>query len=291
MKKLMSYIMLAITAITFTTCTKEINDSGLSLVWGYTWDNMGIAALKSIDINTGEEIDSISVNKLNDLSENLVYNEMKNEMLYTNYDSLYSINLNTHVISQISFIGDSVFGLRIDNKDQIIYGLIAQDSKYQFISIDLNTNNVNRKISQIDVHKVSDILGTALNSKNGKFYFCANDSLYSYDYLENRIEKTISSNILNIEYNSTTNELIGVGHFNFHFGLIKMDAELNNVQEIEFSQEILAFHCLSTFNYKTGDYIFMGNGYVIHIVDIQTGIVKDINAEFEKGLEFQFKYN
>lgn len=291
MKKLMSYIMLATSVIIFTTCTKESDDSGQSLVWGYTWDDLGTTILKSVDLTSGAEINSISLNKLNSGSENLIFNEATNEMLFTSYDSLYSINLKSQAISNISFIGDSVYGLKLDKKSQILYGLIAQNSKYQFISVNIKNTGTQRIISQINVLKISDILGAALNTNDGQYYFCANDSLYSLNIQDKKIESSILSTVNNIEYNTITKELVGVGNTGNGFALIKMDAQLNNIQEIEFSEEILAFHSLSTFNYKTGEYVFMGINYVVHVVDISTGYVKNVNAEFEKGLEFQFQKN
>ncbi|MBN1183185.1 MAG: hypothetical protein JXB49_12905 [Bacteroidales bacterium] len=289
MKKLMPYIMLATTAIIFSNCTKDSNDEGVGLIWGYIWDGLGTTYLKSVDLNSGEETNVISLNKLGGGSENLVYNELKNEMLFTAKDSLYSINLVTQEISQISFIGDSVFGLRLDSKNEIIYGLIARNSKYQFVGINISGNNINRTITQINVPEISDIAGTALNSREGKFYFCANDTLYLFNLLENRIEKSIKSDINNIEYNSLSDELIGIGNINAKNCLIKLNSELTEIKTIEFSEEIWAYSISSTINKKTGDYIFKGNGYIMHIVNIETGMIENINAEIESGYEFQSK--
>lgn len=288
-KQIRNYVLLVLLGIIFGGCSKDKKNNPIiigetNLVWGFKWDSYQYSYLKSIDLNSGYTINNIKLDKINSGSTNLIYNKNNNEFLFTYGDSLLSFSVSNNKLSTIMFIGHNIYGLKLNSNEQLLYGFQQIDSTINLIKV----NIIQKTIEVINSQFKGDpnYFCTAMDLSGEKFYFSTLDSLYYFNLSEKILKKAIKIKANDLEYNSNTNELNYIGFVNCKFKLSKIDLDLVNIRNLDFSTEIEAFSGLSTFNTKTGDYVFKGNGSFLHIVD-QNGNIKTLNCDIDGSMEFQ----
>ena len=299
MKNKNTLIILLLSIIVLTSCKKDKEESELCIkniddqqtitidevngsIWGFNWDTWEYSYLISFDLITGLAIDTIILDNINSGSRDLIFNETNNEFLFTYRGSLYSVNLTTYITNELINIGDDLEGIRVDMNSELIYGLVSNNSNYQIVIIDLKDNTYKYGIDSEIIAKISEpSISTALNTYCDKYYFNINSILYSYNIIEDKIDKEINVELNNIEYNLITNELLGISDFKF----IKMTPELNIISSTNIS--IYAYTPQSSIS-ENGVYLFCGNGNEFHFLNPTTGkIIKTIEIPLESAIEYK----
>jgi hypothetical protein len=184
-------------------------------------------------------------------------------------------------------IDSSISGLRLDDKEQILYGLEVINSMYNITKIDLSKKKSEIILNDFRPTIWSPNQSTAFDGNAKLFYFCLNDSLFSFDINKKVIDKSLNLKIYNLQYNSINKRINGISFIDGKFQLAELEVDSDVINYFAFVDEISAIGSFSTLNENTGEYIFKGNGNLIHIVD-QNGNVKTTYIfDFEKCLEFQ----
>jgi hypothetical protein len=260
--------------------------SKANIAWGSDWNAQG-SYLKATDLNEGKDIDSIFLGDFSGGVENLVFNKNTNSLLYSSNGSLYSVDVSTHLIKYLMPVGTSITGLRLDNNLQIMYGLEVINSKCNITKIDLDKKKSEIILSDFRPIDSNSYQSTAFDVSAKIFYFCLNDSLYSFDINKKVIEKSFNLKIYDLQYSSLNKRIYGISFIDGKFQLAKFNVNNDAIFYSPFTEEIFAIKTFSALNENTGEYIFKGNGNLIHIVD-QNGKVKSTYTfDFESCLEFE----
>lgn len=284
-------IILLLLIAVFTNCKKDnvedkiTNDEVNGSIWGFHWDTWEYSYLISFDLTSGLATDSIKLDNINSGSRDLVYYANKNKFLFTYYGSLYSIDLITKTTEEIINIGEDLEGIKLDSNSELIYGLVSNNSIYKIVIIDLKDMSYKYGIdSEIITNVFDPSISTALNTYSDKYYFTINSTLYSYNITEDKVDKEINIEINNLEYNSVTNELLGISDFKF----IKLTPELEEISSTNLSSSSFYAYTPESSISETGIYLFCGNGNEFHFLNPSTGkITKTIEIALERAIEYK----
>lgn len=288
MKKLAFYLFIVLVIASLPNCTEDHDaEPQPQTIWGAHWEGYDVF-LKSFELSSRIER-SFPLKDFNYPPENLVYNHLDHELLFTsiNKGALFRMNLDTREISKILNLGHEVYGLKLDPINKALYGLITTKGSWFVLKIDLEQEQPDL-IASIPVPAAEPKkVAAAINPEDNKYYIAIEDSLYMFDYQKEELIKSLELKIVNLDYNPVHDILNGVYFTDYYYHFAWMDPDLSNLKSKKFTKEISAVGYNSTVNTHTGEYLFQGNGYEMHIVE-QHGIIrKTMPVKIEDHYEFQ----